>query len=162
MMAQLPSGAVGAAAGVLAWSFTCLSFNAVLLWLLWTSNERRSCKLLAKAPPPRDQWKRETEADHTGAGSYISNCDGDIFGEHHEYRGADPRHHVSFFPRQRRRVAPIPPVSSDLTNLRLDHIKILERCHDSQTGMDQSRYRQPHVGRVVRVYRSGPRHMVNS
>lgn len=44
-MAQLPSGAAGTAAGVLIWSFTCLIFNAVLLWLLWTTNERRSCKL---------------------------------------------------------------------------------------------------------------------
>ncbi|CAN8096792.1 unnamed protein product [Discula destructiva] len=41
-MAQLPAGAEGAAAGVLVWSHLCLSANVLLLWLLWTGNERRS------------------------------------------------------------------------------------------------------------------------
>lgn len=44
IMAQLPAGAEGAAAGVLVWSFTCLLANILLQWLLWTGHERRSCQ----------------------------------------------------------------------------------------------------------------------
>lgn len=43
-MAQLPSGSEGAAGGVLFWSLTCLLCNILLLWLLWTSKEKGSCK----------------------------------------------------------------------------------------------------------------------
>lgn len=43
-MSQLPAGVEGVAAGVLIWSFVCLTSNVVLLWLLWVCNERRSCQ----------------------------------------------------------------------------------------------------------------------
>lgn len=49
-MAQLPAGAEGAAAGVLVWSSTCLLANILLLWLLWTGHERRSCQFFHFMP----------------------------------------------------------------------------------------------------------------
>lgn len=42
-MAQLPAGAEGVAAGVLLWSSACFAANVLMIWLLWTGNERRSC-----------------------------------------------------------------------------------------------------------------------
>lgn len=43
-MAQLPAGSEGAAAGVLFYALVCLFCNLLLLWLLWTSKEKGSCK----------------------------------------------------------------------------------------------------------------------
>lgn len=42
MAAQLPSEAVNPAAGVLVYSFFCLSLSLLLLWLVWVHHERKS------------------------------------------------------------------------------------------------------------------------
>ncbi|KAK3398222.1 hypothetical protein B0T20DRAFT_202777 [Sordaria brevicollis] len=42
MAAQLPSEAIGPAAGVLVYSFFCLSLSLLLLWLVWVHHERTS------------------------------------------------------------------------------------------------------------------------
>lgn len=44
MAVQLPSEAIGPAAGVLVYSFFCLSLSLLLLWLVWVHHERKSCK----------------------------------------------------------------------------------------------------------------------
>lgn len=40
----LPPGVIGAAVGVLVYSFICLACGFFLLWLVWVHDERRSCK----------------------------------------------------------------------------------------------------------------------
>ncbi|KAK1783133.1 hypothetical protein QBC45DRAFT_400866 [Copromyces sp. CBS 386.78] len=42
MAVQLPSEAIGPAAGVLVYSFFCLSLSLLLLWLVWVHHERKS------------------------------------------------------------------------------------------------------------------------
>lgn len=47
-LSQLPSEAAGVAAGVLIYSFVCDIANILMVWLVWTHDERLSCK----SPPP--------------------------------------------------------------------------------------------------------------
>lgn len=62
-MAQLPAGSEAAAVGVLVWSFFCLSFNVVLLWLLWVCRERRSCQYSILPALCLGTWSVEPGAD---------------------------------------------------------------------------------------------------
>lgn len=40
---QLPDSVLGDAIGCLIYSFLCLIANSLLVWLIWTHNERKTC-----------------------------------------------------------------------------------------------------------------------
>lgn len=47
---QLPDSVLGDAIGCLIYSFLCLIANSLLVWLIWTHNERKTC---TSTPRPR-------------------------------------------------------------------------------------------------------------
>lgn len=63
---QLPDSVLGDAIGCLIYSFLCLIANSLLVWLIWTHNERKTCTLTPRSstqqagiivlarPPPFD------------------------------------------------------------------------------------------------------------